>query len=116
MKVEFVINKKPTITITSTSDELSQCDKEDATTLKFNVKDANNYNYYIVGKTSLLATPVAVTDGDKEISLDISSISDLTADTEFTLKMVANSATCVSDTAEKKFTVYPMPTATITQT
>ena len=114
VKVEFVINKKPTITITSTSDELSQCDKEDATTLKFNVKDANNYNYYIVGKTSLLATPVAVTDGDKEISLDISSISDLTADTEFTLKMVANSATCVSDTAEKKFTVYPMPTATIT--
>ena len=114
VKVEFVINKKPTITITSTSDELSQCDKEDATTLKFNVKDANSYNYYIVGKTSLLATPVAVTDGDKEISLDISSISGLTADTEFTLKMVANSATCVSDTAEQKFTIYPMPTATIT--
>ncbi len=114
VKVEFVINKKPTITITSTSDELSQCDKEDATTLKFNVKDANNYNYYIVGKTSLLATPVAVTDGDKEISLDISSISGLTEDQEFTLKMVANSATCVSDTAEATFTIYPMPTATIT--
>lgn len=116
VKVEFVINKKPTITITSTSDELSQCDKEDATTLKFNVKDAINYNYYIKGKTSLLATPVAVTDGDKEISLDISSISGLTEDKEFTLKMVANSATCVSDTAEQKFTVYPMPTATITST
>ena len=114
VKVEFVINKKPTITITSTLDELSQCDKEDATTLKFNVKDASSYNYYIVGKTSLLATPVAVTDGDKEISLDISSISGLTEDTEFMLKMVANSATCVSDTAEQKFTVYPMPTATIT--
>lgn len=116
VKVEFVINKKPTITITSTSDELSQCDKEDATTLKFNVKDAINYNYYIKGKTSLLATPVAVTDGDKEISLDISSISGLTEDKEFTLKMVANSATCVSDTAEATFTIYPMPTATITST
>ena len=115
-KVEFVINKKPTISITSTLDELSQCDKEDATTLKFNVKDAINYNYYIKGKTSLLATPVAVTDGDKEISLDISSISGLTEDTEFMLKMVANSATCVSDTAEATFTIYPMPTATITST
>ncbi|MBR0310328.1 MAG: IgGFc-binding protein [Paludibacteraceae bacterium] len=109
----FQIYKQPTATISSVD---SQCDNEAATTLKFTTADAATYNYYIAGATSLLATPVATTDGEHTISLDISMLNVGDDEKTYTLKLVANSATCVSDTATATFKVYPMPTATITST
>ncbi|MBR4520079.1 MAG: hypothetical protein IKO63_01545, partial [Paludibacteraceae bacterium] len=108
--IDFVISKQPTISGVSI---VNQCDEETTTTLTFTTADAANYNYYIVGKTSLLATPVATTDGSKTINVDISM---LTAGS-YTLKLVANSAApagCPSDTTDVALTIYPMPTATIT--
>jgi len=110
----FKILTQPTI---SDVKVVSQCDDVETTTLTFKTTAATSVNYYIVGKTQLLSTPVAITtDGSHAIdTLHLTAIKDLTADTEFTLKIVANSATCVSDTIEDvKFSVYPMPKATIT--
>ncbi|MBQ7531042.1 MAG: IgGFc-binding protein [Paludibacteraceae bacterium] len=108
--IDFVISKQPTISAVSI---VNQCDEETTTTLTFTTADAANYNYYIVGKTSLPATPVATTDGAKTINVDISM---LTADT-YTLKLVANSAApagCPSDTTDVALTIYPMPIVSVT--
>lgn len=104
----FVINRQPTVSDVSV---VSQCDNEETTTLTFKTADATSVNYYIIGKTQLLSTPVAITaDGAHTIdTLHLTSISGLTAETEYTLKIVANSATCHSDTVSATFKVYPMP-------
>lgn len=110
--IDFAISKQPTISGVSI---INQCDEEATTSLTFTTADAANYNYYIVGKTSLLATPVATTDGSKTINVDISML----AAGSYTLKLVANSAapaSCPSDTSEIALTIYPMPTAAITST
>ena len=110
--IDFAISKQPTISGVSV---VNQCDEETTTTLTFTTADAANYNYYIVGKTSLLATPVATTDGEKTINVDISMLTD----GSYTLKLVANSAApagCPSDTTNVPLTIYPMPTAAITST
>ena len=110
--IDFVISKQPTISGVSI---VNQCDEETTTTLTFTTADAANYNYYIAGKTSLLATPVATTNGEKTINVDISML----AAGSYTLKLVANSAApagCPSDTTDVPLTIYPMPTAAITST
>ena len=103
----FTIIVQPTVTSVTVA---NACDVETATELAFTTAHAATYNYYIVGQTVLKATPVATTDGAHTADLDISM---LTAG-DYTLKIVANSATCKSDTVAVNFTIYPMPTATIT--
>lgn len=102
----FTIWAQPKITIEQLVDA---CDDAENTLLKFNTTDALTYNYYIVGATNLLATPVSVTDGEHTVSLDIKSLNVGNVAKEYTLKMVANSTSCHSDTAEAKFTVNPLP-------
>ena len=102
----FTIWAQPKITIEQLIDA---CDDAENTSLKFNTTDALTYNYYIVGATNLLATPVSVTDGEHTVSLDIKSLNVGNVAKEYTLKMVANSTSCHSDTAEAKFTVNPLP-------
>lgn len=103
----FTINVQPTVTSVKVA---NACDAETATELAFTTAHATTYNYYIVGQTTLKATPVATTDGAHTADLDISML----AAGDYTLKIVANSATCKSDTVSANFTIYPMPTATIT--
>lgn len=103
----FTINVQPTVTSVTVA---NACDAETATELAFTTAHAATYNYYIVGQTALKATPVATTDGAHTEDLDISML----AAGDYTLKIVANSATCKSDTVSVDFTIYPMPTATIT--
>ncbi len=103
----FTIIVQPTVTSVTVA---NACDAETATELAFTTAHAATYNYYIVGKTALKATPVATTDGAHTADLDISMLSA----GDYTLKIVANSATCKSDTVPVNFTIYPMPTATIT--
>ena len=103
----FTIIVQPTVTSVTVA---NACDAETATELAFTTAHAATYNYYIVGQTALKATPVATTDGAHTADLDISML----AAGDYTLKIVANSATCKSDTVAVDFTVYPMPTATIT--
>ena len=103
----FTIIVQPTVTSVTVA---NACDVETATELAFTTAHAATYNYYIVGKTALKATPVATTDGAHTADLDISMLSA----GDYTLKIVANSATCKSDTVPVNFTIYPMPTATIT--
>lgn len=103
----FTIIVQPTVTSVTVA---NACDVETATELAFTTAHAATYNYYIVGKTALKATPVATTDGAHTADLDISML----AAGDYTLKIVANSATCKSDTVPVNFTIYPMPTATIT--
>ena len=100
----FTVYPKPTASIESID---NQCDYETSTTVSYKTTDATTYKYYIVGKTALSAAQTAAASGT--FSLDISSLSAGT----YTLKLVANSANCVSDTATKTFTVYPKPEATI---
>ncbi len=103
----FTIIVQPTVTSVTVA---NACDAETATELAFTTAHAATYNYYIVGQTALKATPVATTDGAHTADLDISML----AAGDYTLKIVANSATCKSDTVAVDFTIYPMPTATIT--
>ena len=103
----FTIIVQPTVTSVTVA---NACDAETATELAFTTAHAATYNYYIVGQTALKATPVATTDGAHTADLDISMLSA----GDYTLKIVANSATCKSDTVAVNFTIYPMPTATIT--
>ena len=103
----FTIIVQPTVTSVTVA---NACDAETATELAFTTAHAATYNYYIVGQTTLKATPVATTDGAHTADLDISML----AAGDYTLKIVANSATCKSDTVAVDFTIYPMPTATIT--
>ncbi len=103
----FTIIVQPTVTSVTVA---NACDAETATELAFTTAHAATYNYYIVGQTTLKATPVATTDGAHTADLDISMLSA----GDYTLKIVANSATCKSDTVPVNFTIYPMPTATIT--
>ena len=103
----FTIIVQPTVTSVTVA---NACDAETATELAFTTAHAATYNYYIVGQTALKATPVATTDGAHTADLDISML----AAGDYTLKIVANSATCKSDTVAVNFTIYPMPTATIT--
>ena len=103
----FTIIVQPTVTSVTVA---NACDAETATELAFTTAHAATYNYYIVGQTALKATPVATTDGAHTADLDISML----AAGDYTLKIVANSATCKSDTVPVNFTIYPMPTATIT--
>lgn len=103
----FTIIVQPTVTSVTVA---NACDAETATELAFTTAHAATYNYYIVGQTSLKATPVATTDGAHTADLDISMLSA----GDYTLKIVANSATCKSDTVAVGFTIYPMPTANIT--
>lgn len=103
----FTIIVQPTVTSVTVA---NACDAETATELAFTTAHAATYNYYIVGQTTLKATPVATTDGAHTADLDISMLSA----GDYTLKIVANSATCKSDTVAVNFTIYPMPTATIT--
>lgn len=103
----FTIIVQPTVTSVTVA---NACDAETATELAFITAHAATYNYYIVGQTALKATPVATTDGAHTEDLDISML----AAGDYTLKIVANSATCKSDTVSVDFTIYPMPTATIT--
>ena len=105
----FTIIVQPTVTSVTVA---NACDAETATELAFTTAHAATYNYYIVGQTALKATPVATTDGAHTADLDISML----AAGDYTLKMVANSATCKSDTVAVGFTIYPMPTAAITST
>ena len=94
----------PTVSITSIGNE---CDYIDETTVHYTTTDASTYKYYILGKTPLSSAQTAETSGS--FTLDISM---LTAGT-YTLKMVANNATCKSDTTTRTFTVYPKPTIAI---
>jgi hypothetical protein len=103
----FTIIVQPTVTSVTVA---NACNVETATELAFTTAHAATYNYYIVGQTTLKATPVATTDGAHTADLDISMLSA----GDYTLKIVANSATCKSDTVSVDFTIYPMPTATIT--
>ena len=103
----FTIIVQPTVTSVTVA---NACDAETATELAFTTAHAATYNYYIVGQTALKVTPVATTDGAHTADLDISMLSA----GDYTLKIVANSATCKSDTVAVNFTIYPMPTATIT--
>ncbi len=103
----FTINVQPTVTSVTVA---NACDAETATELAFTTAYAATYNYYIVGQTALKATPVVTTDGAHTADLDISML----AAGDYTLKIVANSATCKSDTVSVDFAIYPMPTATIT--
>ncbi len=103
----FTIIVQPTVTSVMVA---NACDAETATELAFTTAHATTYNYYIVGQTTLKATPVATTDGSHTADLDISML----AAGDYTLKIVVNSATCKSDTVSADFTIYPMPTATIT--
>ena len=105
----FTIIVQPTVTSVTVA---NACDAETVTELAFTTAHAATYNYYIVGQTALKATPVATTDGAHTADLDISML----AAGDYTLKMVANSATCKSDTVAVGFTIYPMPTAAITST
>lgn len=105
----FTIIVQPTVTSVTVA---NACDAETATELAFTTAHAATYNYYIVGQTALKATPVATTDGAHTADLDISML----AAGDYTLKMVANSTTCKSDTVAVGFTIYPMPTAAITST
>ena len=105
----FTIIVQPTVTSVTVA---NACDAETATELAFTTAHAATYNYYIVGQTALKATPVATTDGAHTADLDISML----AAGDYTLKIVANSTTCKSDTVAVGFTIYPMPTAAITST
>ena len=101
----FTVYPKPGVKITSIE---SQCDYKTETTVSYTTSDATTYNYYIVGKTGLLTvSETASTSGS--FTLDISSLDA----GDYTLKMVANSVNCVSDTATATFTIYPKPEATI---
>ena len=112
----FKILTQPTLTITSIADA---CDADGTAELKFTTANATTYNYYIIDKatsakkTSLKDPAVNVADGDHTIDLDISALNVDDAARTFTLKMVANSSDCHSDTATVDFVVYPMPKATI---
>ena len=103
----LIIRKQPKITI----DDLGNaCDDATSTTLKIEVTDAISYNYYIVGETELLETPVSVTaDGEYTLGLNIVKLNVGDAAKSYTLKMVANSENCVSDTVDESFTIYPLP-------
>ena len=105
----FTIIVQPTVTSVTVA---NACDAETVTELAFTTAHAATYNYYIVGQTALKATPVATTDGAHTADLDISML----AAGDYTLKIVANSTTCKSDTVAVGFTIYPIPTAAITST
>lgn len=102
----FTVYPKPDVKITGIE---NQCDYKTETTITYTTADATTYNYYIVGKTSLLAT-AETASASGSFTLDISSLDAGT----YTLKMVANSDYCVSDTVSKTFTVYPKPDVKIT--
>ena len=115
--IDFTISKQPKITITSVD---NACDQDATTEVKIKMEDgARKYKYRYTGATSTVwSDPVSVdADGDYTFNLNISAISGLTAETEYTLHMVANSAdpaACPSDTVTATFKVYPMPSASIT--
>ena len=97
--VDFSILPKPKVTSIAME---SKCVNTATAQLTFAVEYADEYQYYIVGQTTLsdkksIASPVDVT------------ISGL-LDGEYTLKLVVSSASCVSDTASTEFEIYPLPT------
>lgn len=88
---------RPTVSIDSVT---NRNDDETATTVLYTTTDATTFKYYIVGKTSMSSATVASASGS--FVLDISSLGAGT----YTLKMVANSECCVSDTVSKDFIIY----------
>lgn len=113
VKVEFVINKKPTISITSVD---NKCDNEVSTWLKFKTSYAKTFRYYIVGETGLSsALPVASAgeNVDTQVDLNINMLSVGGTEKTYTLRIVANSDNCVSDSVDATFTIYPMPVVAI---
>ncbi len=104
---KLIIRKQPKISIEQLDDA---CDDASSTALKVKTTAATSYNYYIVGETQLLATPVTVTsDGEHTTSLSISTLNVGDVAKSYTLKVVANSENCVSDTIEESFFIYPSP-------
>lgn len=104
---KLIIRKQPKISIEQLDDA---CDDASSTALKVKTTAAISYNYYIVGETQLLATPVTVAaDGEYTPGLNIGMLNVGDAAKTYTLKMVANSENCVSDTVRKDFTIYPLP-------
>lgn len=104
---KLIIRKQPKISIEQLDDA---CDDAFSTALKVKTTAATSYNYYIVGETQLLATPVTVTsDGEHTTSLSISTLNVGDVAKSYTLKVVANSENCVSDTIEESFIIYPLP-------
>lgn len=104
---KLIIRKQPKISIEQLDDA---CDDASSTALKVKTIAAISYNYYIVGETQLLATPVTVAaDGEYTTGLNIGMLNVGDAAKTYTLKMVANSEDCVSDTVRKDFTIYPLP-------
>ena len=99
----FTIYPKPTASIEGIE---NQCDYVNSTTVTYKTTDATTYKYYIVGQT-ILSSAQPVTAGGS-FDMDISNLSAGT----YTLKLVANSATCVSDTATETFTINPVPEVT----
>lgn len=88
---------RPTVSIDSVT---NRNDDETTTTVLYSSTDATTFKYYIVGETSLSSATVASASGS--FVLDISSLGAGT----YTLKMVANSECCVSDTVSKDFIIY----------
>ena len=106
----FQILKQPTITNVSIT---NQCDDETKTVLKFTTADATKYRYkFDSGGWSDYLTGIA--DGDHIVSnLYIGSLSHGT----HTITMQAASEACLSEeTTPFEFTIYEMPTASITTT
>ena len=96
----FTILPKPEVKDLSVA---SECEGLTTAHVTFATTDATQYQYIIVGKTAWSAKAAIPAAG---FDIDISSYDAGT----YTLKLVAHSASCVSDTATTTFEVYPKPT------
>ena len=95
----FTINPQPMVSDLAVT---SECKGSLKAHITFATTDATQYQYIIVGKTAWSAKAAIPAAG---FDIDISSYDAGT----YTLKLVAHSASCISDTATTTFEVYPKP-------
>ena len=107
------IDSKPVVSEVTVD---NKCDNEVSTWLKFKTSYAKTFRYYIVGETGLSsALPVASAgeNVDTQVDLNINMLSVGGTEKTYTLRIVANSDNCVSDSVDATFTIYPMPVVAI---